>query len=60
MMKKNQKLMIFYMDSCNNVTQRMIRIINKKDDAIVAYCYYRKGVRTFKLSNILSDEKVGA
>lgn len=59
-MKKNQKLMIFYLDSGNNVTQRIIRIINITDDAIVAYCYYRKCVRTFKLNNILSDKKVGA
>ena len=60
MMKINQKLMIFYMDSGNNVTQRIIRIINMTDDAIVAYYYYRKRVRTFKLSNILSDKRVGA
>ncbi|APC48309.1 hypothetical protein BME96_09075 [Virgibacillus halodenitrificans] len=49
-----QKLIIFYIDSENQVTQRFVRVLEVHDDHILAYCYYRKKVRTFKLDNILS------
>ncbi len=49
-----QKLIIFYIDSNNKVTERSIRVLQVHDDHILAYCYYRKKVRTFKLDNILS------
>ncbi|SEP61077.1 hypothetical protein SAMN05216232_0341 [Virgibacillus subterraneus] len=49
-----EKIVIFYMDHKNNVTERYIRVINYNDDKILAYCYYRKQVRTFKRNNILS------
>ncbi|WP_121614815.1 hypothetical protein [Virgibacillus halodenitrificans] len=49
-----QKLIIFYIDSNNKVTERYVRVLQVHDDHILAYCYYRKKVRTFKLDNILS------
>ncbi|WP_163970305.1 hypothetical protein [Oceanobacillus halotolerans] len=53
--KRNQeKVMIYYIDRKNHVTQRIIRVINIKDDVIVAYCFYRKKIRTFTITNILS------
>src|SRR5690625_799925 len=63
-LQHNEKIMIFYMDSASNVTQRYIRAIRINDESIVAYCYWRKKVRTFKLDNILSagpsNKRVGA
>ncbi|GAB2560863.1 hypothetical protein GCM10026983_30320 [Gracilibacillus alcaliphilus] len=63
-MKPNEKIMIYYMDKSNKVTQRIIRIIEIKDTHIIAYCYYRKQVRSFKRANILSygsaRKRVGA
>lgn len=60
----NEKIMIFYMDSAGNVTQRYIRVIQINNDSIVAYCYWRKKVRTFKLDSILSagpsNKRMGA
>lgn len=49
-----QKLIIFYIDSSNQVTQRYVRVLQIDADHILAYCYYRKKVRTFKIDNILS------
>lgn len=60
----HKRIMIFYVDNNNKVTQRVIRVIRVGEDAIVAYCYYRNKIRTFKLNNILSvglpGKKVGA
>lgn len=54
-----ERMMIFYIDGNNKVTQRVVRVIRIRDDAIVAYCFYREKVRTFKLDNILSVGLVG-
>ena len=63
-LQHKSKIMIFYIDGSNNVTQRIIRVVNIEEDSIVAFCYYRKQVRTFKLNNILSvgpiKNRVGA
>lgn len=47
-------LEMIYMASDNKVSQRFIRVLEVKEDGILAYCYYRKKVRTFKKNNILS------
>ncbi|RDW16506.1 hypothetical protein CWR48_15785 [Oceanobacillus arenosus] len=53
-MEKREKIVIFYIDQDNNVTQRFIRVISMDDDSILAYCFWRKKFRTFKHENILS------
>ncbi|WP_121639393.1 hypothetical protein [Virgibacillus sp. Bac330] len=53
-----QKIIIFYMDNNNQVTERYIRVIEIKEKSILAYCFYRKQVRTFNIENILSAGKV--
>ncbi|MGM0941946.1 MAG: hypothetical protein ACQEWU_13450 [Bacillota bacterium] len=62
--ENKQKIIIFYVDNNNNVTERYIRVLEVNDTSILAYCYYRKKVRTFKLKNILSTgpvrKRVGA
>jgi predicted DNA-binding transcriptional regulator YafY len=61
---RKEKIVIFYMDRNHQVTQRYIRVISLQDQSLVAYCYWRKKLRTFKLDNILSagpvQKKVGA
>lgn len=63
-LQHNEKIMIFYMDSAGNVTQRYIKVNSINENTIVAYCYWRKKVRTFKLDNILSagpsNKRMGA
>jgi predicted DNA-binding transcriptional regulator YafY len=52
--ENKEKIIVFYLDKNNNLSQRIIRILKMNDDRIVAYCYWRKKVRTFKIDNILS------
>ena len=53
-MKPNDKIMIYYMDSKDQMTQRIVKVITIKNTHLIAYCYYRRQVRSFKLANILS------
>ncbi|RDW17489.1 hypothetical protein CWR48_13265 [Oceanobacillus arenosus] len=53
-MDNKEKIMIFYIDSNNNVTQRIIKVIDINDESIIAFCFLRKKVRTFSHENILS------
>ncbi|GGP14215.1 hypothetical protein [Oceanobacillus neutriphilus] len=53
-MENKEKVMIYYMDSEGDVSQRIIRIVDIGDAKVLAYCYYRKQVRSFKINNILS------
>ncbi|MCF3942232.1 hypothetical protein [Oceanobacillus alkalisoli] len=53
-MQHKEKIVIFYMDSSGEVTQRYVRVLKMNDSHILVYCYYRKKVRTLKLDNILS------
>ncbi|WP_339233766.1 hypothetical protein [Oceanobacillus sp. FSL W7-1281] len=57
-MNGKEKIMIYYMDHNNNVTQRIIRVVGIDNEKVLAYCYYRKQVRSFKLENILSCGQV--
>jgi len=52
-----EKIIIFYIDIDNQITERCIRVLKMHRDSILAYCYYRKGVRKFKLkTSCLLDE----
>lgn len=52
--ENKQKLILFYMDHNNQVTQRFVRVIDIQEDSFIAFCFYRKQVRRFKYSHILS------
>ncbi|MHA6253268.1 hypothetical protein [Oceanobacillus sp. CAU 1775] len=56
--ESQEKLVIFYMDGAEQVTQRYIKVLKIRGDYMLAYCFYRKKVRTFKMSNILSAAPV--
>ncbi|GGP09617.1 hypothetical protein GCM10011346_14490 [Oceanobacillus neutriphilus] len=53
-MEKKEKVMIYYIDSKGKVSQRIISVVDIDSLKILAYCYYRKQVRSFKIDNILS------
>lgn len=57
-MNEKEKIMIYYMDHDNNVTQRIIRVVEVDNKRVLAYCYYRKQVRSFKIENILSCGRI--
>ncbi|NYV67298.1 hypothetical protein HYI36_18665 [Bacillus sp. Gen3] len=50
----HEKLEMIYLSNKGEITQRVIRVEKVGVQSIRAYCYTRKQVRTFKLSNILS------
>ncbi|NYV66194.1 hypothetical protein HYI36_13055 [Bacillus sp. Gen3] len=50
----HEKLEMIYLSNKGEITQRIIRVEKVGDQSLRAYCYSRKQVRTFKLSNILS------
>lgn len=52
------KLEMIYMACDGKVSQRFVRVLEVREDYILAYCYHRKQVRTFKIENILSVQKV--
>ncbi|GIO28647.1 hypothetical protein [Ornithinibacillus bavariensis] len=62
--ENREKIIIFYIDNKNQVTQRYIQVISMNTQSLIAFCFWRKKVRTFKLENILSAgpirKKVGA
>lgn len=45
---------IFYIDQQERISERIIRVEDVNENYIRAYCYWRKGVRIFKKSNLLS------
>ncbi|WP_164214924.1 hypothetical protein [Virgibacillus sp. YIM 98842] len=58
--ESQEKIMIYYLDADGNITQRIIKVIDVHNGNMLAYCYYRKRVRSFKLVNILSWGKIGS
>ena len=52
--ENKQKILIYYIDSKNNLTQRIIQVRSMNDDLLLAFCFWRNKVRTFKVDNILS------
>jgi len=53
-MEAKEKIIIFYIDGDHKITERCIHVLKWNDTHILAYCHYRKKIRTFKLENILS------
>lgn len=53
-LQRREKIVLFYMDEKRNVTQRLVHVIKINDNKIVAYCFLRKQVRTFRIDHILS------
>jgi hypothetical protein len=51
--ERNMIITIMYLKS-SEVTMRNIKVLEIKEDRIMAYCYLRKENRVFKKENILS------
>ncbi|MFH5779038.1 WYL domain-containing protein [Heyndrickxia oleronia] len=52
--ESHKNLEMIYQSNKGEITQRVIRVEKVGEQSFRAYCYTRKQVRTFKLSNILS------
>ena len=53
--ESHEMLEMIYLSNKGEITQRVIRVEKVGDQSFRAYCYKRKQVRTFKLSNIFID-----
>lgn len=51
---KSETLEMIYQNNKGEISHRVIKIINLKDESFFAYCFTRKQQRTFKLTNVLS------
>ncbi len=49
-----QRLEMIYINKNNQLSQRIIKVLDVTDSTIKAYCYHKRQFRTFLLSNILS------
>ena len=49
-----QRLEMVYISSEGDMSQRMVRVLEVREDTILAFCFARRKVRTFKRDNILS------
>ncbi|WP_100331929.1 WYL domain-containing protein [Bacillus xiapuensis] len=47
-------LLMIYMDSRGEVTERWMKVLDMDEQYIKAYCCWKRQYRTFKLSHILS------
>ncbi len=53
-MENKKKLEMIYQSKSGGLSQRVVRILQVKEEQVVAYCYSRRQVRTFRLDNILA------
>ncbi|TGB04671.1 hypothetical protein [Halobacillus salinus] len=49
-----RKIDVIYLSHTGEITQRSIRVVDVRSHYVVAFCYDRKHVRTFRKENILS------
>ncbi|UOQ91476.1 hypothetical protein MUO14_12865 [Halobacillus shinanisalinarum] len=64
--EEQKKLEMIYLANDEQLSQRVIRVLAIQDNLILAYCYSRNQIRTFKKKNVMSvypykpKKKVGA
>ncbi len=51
------KVDIIYLSQSHFISKRTIQIISYTDEHIIAFCYMRRQLRTFKITNILAIEQ---
>lgn len=54
LVNRQQTAEMIYIDELNRVTKRRVRVLKVKRQLVVAYCFTRRSIRTFKIDNILA------
>jgi len=53
-----RKITIIYLSQTDgSISKRTIQVFSYTNDHIVAFCYWRKQLRTFKVANVLAIEQ---
>lgn len=47
-------LEMIYMSKHEKLTKRRIKAYKASEDSFIAYCYFRRSIRTFKFANVLA------
>lgn len=50
----NQRAIMIYMNSAGLMIKRQVRVLSLTEDSFRAYCYLRRGTRTFKIDGVLA------
>ncbi|MCP3029955.1 hypothetical protein LF817_01235 [Halobacillus sp. A1] len=53
-LQTGEKLEIIYCASDGTISQRMIKVVEERENHLLAFCYSRGQVRTFQKDSILS------
>jgi predicted DNA-binding transcriptional regulator YafY len=56
--RKGDTVELIYIDDENKVSQRHVKVIAVKGEKVLAYCYTKRGFRSFSTENILGTKKV--
>ena len=52
-----RKINVIYLSKSGSVSKRTIQVVSYTDKYVVAFCYMRRQLRTFKVENILAIEQ---
>ncbi|MDA6141421.1 hypothetical protein OSK03_26950, partial [Escherichia coli] len=53
---EQRNIEIMYINQKNQISQRVIRILELHEHTVKAYCYKKRSLRFFKIENILSGQ----
>ncbi len=53
-LSSDQLVDIIYLDRSGQITQRRIKLHSVTEDQVKAYCFARRSIRSFSISNILA------
>ncbi|MBM7603621.1 putative DNA-binding transcriptional regulator YafY [Metabacillus crassostreae] len=57
-LQKNMPITIIYLSGNGHISQREVVVKKLNNQKLFAYCYLRKQIRTFSLTNILSADHI--
>ena len=55
---RNKKVIQIIYHGSGGITQRKIKVLKMDDVKVTAYCYTKKGIRSFKLDSILGASMI--
>ncbi|MGV3488935.1 MAG: hypothetical protein ACO1OC_10160 [Tuberibacillus sp.] len=55
---KGGRYQIIYLDQNNQLSSRHIRVLQDRQYILTAYCYQKRGIRSFIKENILGVQKI--
>jgi len=52
-----RKMTIIYLSGSGSISKRVVQVISYTNEHMIAFCYMRNQIRTFKTANILAVEQ---